>query len=152
MNSLYGKFGMNPTLMNYDVFSSDDESINIFEEDAKYIIDFGEVKLIGQEIENNSRETYKKVSSDKKDGGKRNMNHFLNISTPMAMFVTAYARMHMSKLKIKYQNNIYYTDTHSIVLDIELPDNLISNKLGDFKMEYKIKKGIFLAPKDMLCY
>ena len=62
------------------------------------------------------------------------------------MFVTAYARMHMSKLKIKYQDNIYYTDTDSIVLDIELPDNLISNK-WDFKMEYKIKKGIFLAPK-----
>ena len=76
MNSLYGKFGMNPTLMNYDVFSSDDESINIFEEDAKDIIDFGEVKLIGQEIENNSREAYKKVFLIKKMEVKRNMNIF----------------------------------------------------------------------------
>lgn len=138
---------MNPTLLNYDVYKSDDELIDEAEENAKDIIDFGDVKLIGQEIENNRHETYKKVSSDKESGDKSKYEHLLNISTHIAMFVTAYARMHMNKLKIKYQDNIYYTDTDSIVLDVELPKSLISNKLGDFKMEYKIKKGIFIAPK-----
>jgi DNA polymerase type B, organellar and viral len=147
MNSLYGKFGMSPILMNYELYKADDKLIDKAEENAKDIIDFGEVKLIGQEIENNSHESYKKVSFDKKSRGKSKYEQLLNISTHISMFITAYARMHMNKLKIQYKNNLYYTDTDSIVLDVELPNNIISNKLGDFKMEYKIQKGIFLAPK-----
>jgi hypothetical protein len=147
MNSLYGKFGMSPILMNYDIYSSDSDIIDIIEECAEDIINFGDIKLIGSEIENNSHESYKKVSSDKESGIKTKYEHLLKISTPIAMFVTAYSRIHMNRLKFKYQDNIYYTDTDSIILDVELPESLISNKLGDLKMEYKIKKGIFLAPK-----
>ena len=71
----------------------------------------------------------------------------LNISTPIAMFITAYARMHMAKFKIRYAKNLYYTDTDSLVLDVELPNNIVSGKLGHFKLEHKIKKAIFIAPK-----
>lgn len=43
---------------------------------------------------------------------------------------------------------IYYTDTDSIVTDIELPSELVSNnELGKFKLEYKVKEGIFISGK-----
>lgn len=43
---------------------------------------------------------------------------------------------------------IYYTDTDSLVTDIELPSSFISpSKLGLFKLEHKISKGYFISGK-----
>lgn len=57
----------------------------------------------------------------------------------------------LSKLKLDILNkrgNIYYSDTDSIVTDIELPESLISNtELGKIKLEHKIAKGIFISGK-----
>lgn len=42
----------------------------------------------------------------------------------------------------------YYTDTDSVLLGGSLPPEEISNtELGQFKLEYKIQEGVFLAPK-----
>ena len=53
----------------------------------------------------------------------------------------------MSKIKIKYSNNVYYSDTDSLDLDIKLPDNYVSDELGKFKLENIFKKVTYLAPK-----
>ncbi len=72
----------------------------------------------------------------------------LNISVHIASAITAYARIYMHKFKMEYKNSLYYSDTDSIILDKELPSHLVSeDKLGLFKLEHKIKKGIFIAPK-----
>jgi hypothetical protein len=54
--------------------------------------------------------------------------------------------MVMAEYKMRYQDHIYYSDTDSIILDCPLPDHMVGNKLGQFKLEYKVSEGIFLAP------
>jgi hypothetical protein len=56
----------------------------------------------------------------------------------------------MSQIKldiIKNGGNIYYTDTDSIVSDIPLNNNLVGNKLGQFKLVYFVKEGYFISSK-----
>jgi len=48
------------------------------------------------------------------------------------------------------RDDSYYTDTDSVVLGSPLPEEWISStELGNFKLEERVQKGYFLAPK---CY
>lgn len=69
------------------------------------------------------------------------------ISTPVAIFTTAYARLHMAELKYKYRDYLLYTDTDSLFLTKELPSEYVGKELGRFKLEYDIKEAVFIAPK-----
>jgi len=62
----------------------------------------------------------------------------------IAAFVTAYARIHMHKIYQKCGNDLYYSDTDSIITTKKFPT---SSKLGDLKLEKTIKKACFLLPK-----
>ena len=43
---------------------------------------------------------------------------------------------------------VYYMDTDSLILNKPLPDFMVNNKeIGKFKLEYKVKEGVFLAPE-----
>jgi hypothetical protein len=60
--------------------------------------------------------------------------------------------MAMSKYKVQYADNLYYSDTDSIVLDKSLPDSVVSNtELGLFNalgaLEHEIEEAVFIAPK-----
>jgi DNA polymerase type B, organellar and viral len=73
-----------------------------------------------------------------------------DVSLSTAAAVTAYSRIFMSKIKLDILNKggeIYYTDTDSIVTNIPLDNDLVGNKLGQFKLEYKIKEGYFISAK-----
>ena len=48
---------------------------------------------------------------------------------------------------MKYKDFLFYSDTDSIFLSVPLPDELVNSKLGSWKLEYLIKKAVFLAPK-----
>lgn len=65
--------------------------------------------------------------------------------------ITAYARIHITNLKLeilKQGGNLYYSDTDSIVTDIELQDSLVSpNKLGLLKLEHVLDEAIFISNK-----
>jgi hypothetical protein len=43
--------------------------------------------------------------------------------------------------------HIYYMDTDSIITDIPLDPSLVGDDLGQFKLEYKVKEGIFISSK-----
>jgi len=60
----------------------------------------------------------------------------------LSAYTTAYGRIKLYEYLSKY--NVYYCDTDSVVTDEELH---YSNKLGDMKREYEIKKGIIIKPK-----
>jgi hypothetical protein len=71
----------------------------------------------------------------------------------IAAAVTAYSRIEMIKFKTslaKQGINLYYTDTDSIFVDGELPQQLVGNELGLMKDELGggyIKKAYFLGIK-----
>jgi DNA polymerase type B, organellar and viral len=152
MNSLYGKFGMSPIQSVHQLLTEEDMTVdyllNSLQESSESalnvdltVLEDQGLHIISKEVPNNS------IDITNENSENRIFTKLLNISTPIAMFITAYARIHMAKFKVKYQNNLYYSDTDSLVLNTELPREVISNSLGDFKLEHIIKKGIFIAPK-----
>jgi hypothetical protein len=64
----------------------------------------------------------------------------------IASSTTSYARIVMHKYKMMCKN-VYYSDTDSIFTDEKLPQELISNDIGKFKLVYQIKEGIFISLK-----
>jgi len=73
------------------------------------------------------------------------------VSVAISACITSYARIHINKLKYEILNSggkIYYSDTDSIVTDIQLGADHVSNtELGKLKLEAEIKKGIFIGGK-----
>jgi len=53
----------------------------------------------------------------------------------------------MSDLLYNTKLDILYMDTDSIFLTSRLPNDIISKDIGKWKLEYILKKAIFLAPK-----
>lgn len=72
-------------------------------------------------------------------------------SVVISAAVTAYARIHITKLKLdilRKGGKIYYSDTDSIITDIKLSDDLVSaNKLGLLKLEHTLDEAIFISNK-----
>lgn len=72
-------------------------------------------------------------------------------SIPISAAINAYARIYISQIKLhilQNKGNIYYSDTDSIVTDIELPSELVDPKhIGKFKLEHLVAKGIFTSSK-----
>lgn len=128
LNSLYGRFGMSPNMVEYKIINKDENVDRL----PVSMVSLGNYTLQGFSIIRNSSESKLR---------------YIDISTPIAIFVTAYARVFMSKLVNKYQNNIYYMDTDSLILDKELPGDMVGVELGKFKLEAFIDEAIFLGPK-----
>jgi hypothetical protein len=77
-------------------------------------------------------------------------NISVNQSLPSAVALTAFARMHMFQIIYKLIDlgiEIYYMDTDSIVVNKEIPQELIGKTLGLFKLEHEIEHGYFISPK-----
>lgn len=72
-------------------------------------------------------------------------------SVVISAAITAYARIHISKLKLDILNRggeLYYSDTDSIVTNIRLPESLVSpSELGLLKLVHELKEGIFISNK-----
>lgn len=65
----------------------------------------------------------------------------------IAAAITAYARINIDKMKriiLEGGGKVYYSDTDSIITDLEIET---SNELGKWKLEKTIKKGYFISPK-----
>lgn len=76
---------------------------------------------------------------------------FKGVSIPIAAAVTAYGRIHITKIKkqiLQMGGNIYYSDTDSVVTDIKLPASMVDPKaIGKLKLEHHIKRGYFISAK-----
>lgn len=131
LNSLYGRFGMAPVLNNSVIAPTDPIARMNFlsKEDYQDVQEIGGITIVSSSKFVNNRES--------------KPWQLLEISTPLAVFTTAYARILMSEYKMKYSNNLYYSDTDSLVLDCELPSDKVGNDLGQFKLEHKVSEGVF---------
>ena len=69
--------------------------------------------------------------------------NLMNIGISSA--IASYARIHMHKFKTIKDNNVIYSDTDSVIL--EKPLKNVTSLLGDMKLEYIIKEGLFIRPK-----
>jgi DNA polymerase elongation subunit (family B) len=148
MNSLYGRFAMQDVIYK-TVIVSDILANEIF---SVYpiinIIELGDILMITyiDEVDKNichqSNADYLAYKLYKDHSG------FNNISIAISCAVAAYGRIIMNKFKTIQNNPCIYTDTDSIVLQKPLdPKWVHKTKLGLFKLEYEIKRGVFINPK-----
>lgn len=72
-----------------------------------------------------------------------------SLSIGVTAAITAYARIHMNKIKLDVLasgGKCFYTDTDSIITNVPL-DHLCGPEIGLFKLEHIIKEGLFLSNK-----
>ena len=115
LNSLYGRFGLNPKLDKYMITSKKDME-NKLAKDLPFLeerIDFGNLSMCSFHG--------KSINSS---------------NVAIAIFVTAYARTYMSQFFNVKGLSLYYTDTDSLFFDKPLPTHLCDDKkLGLLKLE-----------------
>lgn len=135
LNSLYGRLGMNPEMERHKIVD-DVEAFELENSDEVIITDLTPLeneKVWLSYIKDNSKSD---TSSD-----------FVNISVPIALAITAYARMHMSQFKTMSDVEIAYSDTDSIDLNKRLDSKYVGNALGLMKLEAIFDEAVYVAPK-----
>jgi hypothetical protein len=163
MNSLYGRFAMEPNFNNTKVIIKEDfEYYNLlFNIKNKYknatIINYS---FSDEMIASNLRFLKKNcifeladiIKIDKIANEHKSKSSNTNIAIQISSAISSYARIKLLKSmykQIKNGGQIYYYDTDSIFTDKKLPKIMTHPlELGKFKLEYKIKEGIFLSPKN----
>lgn len=135
LNMLYGRFGMKPDKETSLILSHKEAEVYYSDNQISIsdILDLGNGNEILRFIETN-----KNIEND---------NFNSNISIAIASAIVAYGRIKINSLKHLDNINVYYSDTDSLVTDKLLPSKYLGNKLGQLKLESKIKKGYFIAPK-----
>lgn len=133
MNTLYGRFGINPKSTITEICSEERYFDLIRHSDL----------IFGDRLS----ETYYIVSYHINTG--KSTDYWVppkNAAVQLAAAITASARIYMYPFISR--EDCYYTDTDSVVLGHQLPSDVISSSdLGKFKLEDEIKMGYFLAPK-----
>lgn len=130
MNSLYGRFGINPESVVTEICGR--ERFSTLVDKERFII--------AEEL----NDRYNLISYVTDNDSEMNQHRISAVQLSAA--ITACARIHMYDY-IK-RDDCYYTDTDSAVLGNELPpDDISSVELGKLKLEHFVLKGYFLAPK-----
>lgn len=133
MNSLYGRFGINPKSTITEICDENKRKILLRHSD-----------LIFSELLYENK--YIIAFHSNTDKGPDYWKPPQNSAVQLAAAITAYARIYLYPYISREDS--YYTDTDSVVLGLPLPDELVSSSaLGKFKLEDLILKGYFIAPK-----
>jgi hypothetical protein len=154
MNSLYGRFGMKyenkssvigPEKLIHQAFLTK-SNVTYRKINNMYLISYvnkaADVDILNALLEMKKINITKYNSLlNKKDFGRKN--------TPqIAASITAYARIHMHKLFMKAEGEIFYTDTDSIHTSCTYPPEYVSStELGKLKLENIASEAIYLSPK-----
>jgi hypothetical protein len=164
LNSLIGRFGMDVSKSATIIHSAEEHLKLLYTKPVKNTIKITEdlyldiyEDLIDESICKTHNKDYIETLNENKitEGVVNSAN---NVSITTAAAVLAYARIHMAKAMLdilRAGGKLYYTDTDSIITDIDLPptkegeNRLHDSELGKFKLEHLIKdgKGLFIADK-----
>lgn len=137
MNSLYGRFGINPESTVTEICNPERYEELLMKDNFQSAEMLTDHYYIVNYITNNC-----KTDDTEWKAPKMSAVH-------LSAAITACARIHMYPYISR--DDCYYTDTDSVVLGSQLPDDIISSeKIGMFKLEYQVLRGIFLAPKSYL--
>src|SRR6266576_1475788 len=136
LNSLYGKFGMTDDLANHVIINNDklDEIIDSKNKDKITTIELDDDLFLVSyhDIDEN------KFISDSTE---------YNISVGVASAITSYSRIIMTQFKNLSNNQMYYTDTDSAVMEKPLDESLVGKHLGQMVLEKEYVEFVALAPK-----
>lgn len=137
LNSLYGRFGMKIFVESTKFLTDED----VFKAKKRYSF----INIARINLSKFYNVTLRKSSLNDKDLYANSIN--TETAVHIASVITANARIYMYDFKNIDKNECYYTDTDSIFLKRELDNIFIGKELGMFKLEYRVKEGMFIAPK-----
>lgn len=153
LNSLYGRLGMKPYQDHIEIVDSSKaldilSKYNVKEQyqltDTLEFLRYENAPITGF-LELYGKDEYLNFMLDCDS-----KNISVNQSLPLAIATTAYARMYMFKTiynLIDLGIETFYMDTDSIAVKGYLPENLVGDKLGLFKLEHEILHAYFISPK-----
>ena len=104
------------------------------------------IPKLDYDIINSHNLDFLKVLNKYKD---KEIQHINNTSVVISAEFTAYARIHISKIKLYILSKggyNFYSDTDSIVTNIKLSENMVNNSekaKKTFFFEHKVKKGFY---------
>jgi hypothetical protein len=120
LNSLYGKFGMN-----YEQLFESQIIINNNE-----LFDLIDNNTITEVLDLENNKSLISITDDNKIENYLHEDIYSNISVSISSSITAYSRIFMSYYKIKYSDSLFYSDTDSIFLNIDLDKKFIGTEIG----------------------
>jgi hypothetical protein len=121
---------MSPETENHIIISKDNE---------QFLLDYKRLNVLDLKNGNSSLLTYNLKETSQ--------NTNLIISIPIALSITAMARVYMSQFKNNPLFELLYTDTVSAFTDKAIESKLIGKNLGQLKLEHVFLKAVFFAPK-----
>lgn len=156
LNSLLGRFGLDINRLTTEIVSLDEfKKILATQEcsfkkitDSDVLVSY--VKQVSRKICNEHGLNFVEVLNSAAPSDLENVNHFDDVAISISAVTSSYGRIYMNKVKQEILNkggSLYYTDTDSIVTDVPLPDRLVGNELGQFKLLPGIKEGYFVSAK-----
>jgi hypothetical protein len=150
MNSLYGKFGMNPIKTKIEMVHVNDIAKYIRENASANIIsnndDYALIETILPKAAGEGGITELLITeTTRKDLYKNKITSKSNVA--IAAAITAYARMALTEVMKDENNPIFYHDTDSVVTQHPLPDSIVGKELGMMKLEHKVDHAVFAGPK-----
>nr|AHJ10973.1 plasmid related DNA polymerase [Rhizophagus sp. DAOM 213198] len=126
MNSMYGRFGMHPSLLKHNFWTTDEINEISSNWTIQNRIDYGELSLVTTILNQERILKTKGLKILTKELNKlRN-----NTNVAIAGAVTAHSRMIINQYKLTALNlglELFYSDTDSLVLNGKLPENLIDS-------------------------
>jgi hypothetical protein len=160
MNSLYGRFGMNyifeeTKLIDFNYIYYYELLLDIKYKYGNLLTYNYNLKEINRNFNilknlNFNANDLNIIESIKNSLYKKTSN--INVAVQISSAISGYSRIELLKSMYHQLNNggkIYYYDTDSIFTNKPLPEELVDiKKIGKFKLEYEIKEGIFLSPKN----
>lgn len=144
MNSLYGKFAMKPYHSVVGMYNTSTEEGRQQLQDM--MKSHGETFQDFFEIGDYTVVVRKNVSNITYDH-KTEMYNGSDVNIAIGSAITAGGRYYLAPLRLSKEHTLYYSDTDSLVVDKPLDPRLINLEIGFFKLEYIIRRAVFLAPK-----
>ena len=156
LNHLLGKFGQDFTkpivaLMDRDQYNRIIQTHEIY--DHLKIGDKHWVKYdinVSKRICDASQVDYYTAHSYEVGTREYNDIKYKDVSIAIASAVTSYARVFMNKTKLMLKDhgiNVYYSNTDSLITDKPIPEELVGGGIGQFKLEYIVKRAYFISNK-----
>lgn len=151
MNSLYGKFGMNPISEEIKRVKSQELAGYLEENKSFEIVSEGfNYSLVKTPVKTHNMSPLEVLEFETgmpSDKQKAKYEAGSRSNVAIAAAITAYARIALSNHMMDPNNPVFYHDTDSIVVQNPLPAAVVGKELGQMKLEYTIRQGVFAGPK-----
>ena len=156
LNNLLGQFGLDLDKSKTNIFTEEEFNKIVQTKDVIAFHNIGDKiflnykNKVNQDICDSLSVDYKEAVLNSLINKEYKEDPFKDVSIAIASAVTAYARIHMNKVKLDILDKgglIYYSDTDSIVTNKALDPSEIGPELGLFKLEYQVKRGNFISSK-----